>query len=79
MPGADISVRDDTHKHARHNHDVGHHGAHFYVRIVWDGFAALDRLERHRRVHLLLAEPWVRGQIHSLSLRLAAPREHRDW
>ncbi len=75
LPGALIEHRDDTHKHLEHNEMVDHHGAHFFVRIVWDGFAGMPRLERHRMVHDKLAVEWDTRQIHSLSLRLMTPDE----
>lgn len=70
-----IDHRDDTHKHLEHNEMVDHHGAHFFVRIVWDGFDGMSRLARHRMVHDTLAAQWNERQIHSLSLRLMTPDE----
>lgn len=70
FPHATITVRDDTHLHAGHNAAVGHGGGHFKVHIVWDGFAALTRPQRHRLVHAALAEPWRHGRIHALTLKL---------
>jgi BolA protein len=75
LPGAVIEHRDDTHKHLDHNEMVDHHGAHFFVRVVWDGFNGMARIERHRYVHDKLAEQWNERQIHSLSLRLMTPDE----
>lgn len=75
LPGADIDPRDDTHKHLEHNEMVDHHGAHFFVKIIWDGFAGMARLQRHRHVHDLLARQWTNREIHSLSLRLMTPEE----
>lgn len=75
LPDAVIEHRDDTHKHLEHNEMVDHHGAHFFVRIVWSGFAGMNRLARHRMVHDKLAAQWSERQIHSLSLRLMTPEE----
>ena len=75
LPGAEITLRDDTHKHLHHNEMVDHHGAHFFVTIVWDGFAGMARLARHRHVHERLAAEWDSRQIHSLSLRLMTADE----
>lgn len=75
LPGADIRVRDDTHKHLNHNADVGHHGGHFMVRIVWQGFAGMPRLARHKKIMAVVDEPWRGRRIHSISLRLLAPDE----
>jgi BolA protein len=75
-PGASITLRDDTHKHLAHNAMVGHDGGHFWVQIVWEGFAGWPRLRRHRHVWQAVAEAWAAGQIHALSLRLETPAEH---
>lgn len=75
LPGADVSLRDDTHKHLEHNEMVDHHGAHFFVRIVWHGFEGQSRIARHRTVHDKLMTYWNDKQIHSLSLRLMTPEE----
>lgn len=75
LPGAGISLRDDTHKHLHHNEMVDHHGAHFFVTIVWPGFAGMPRLARHKLVHERLAAQWTSRQIHSLSLRLMTAEE----
>jgi BolA protein len=75
LPGAQVELRDDTHKHLEHNEMVNHHGAHFFVRIIWDGFTGMGRLARHRKVHAMLAKEWDERQIHSLSLRLMTPDE----
>jgi len=75
FPGAVVSLRDDTHKHEAHNIEVDHHGAHFYVRVIWDGFAGMARLKRHKMVHDMLATEWNSKQIHSLSLRLMTQDE----
>lgn len=75
LPGAEITLRDDTHKHLLHNEMVDHHGAHFLVRIVWDGFDDWTRLQRHRHVHAMLEQEWSGRQLHSLSLRLMTPDE----
>lgn len=75
LPGASVSVRDDTHKHLEHNEQVGHGGSHFLVRVVWDGFAGQPRLVRHRRVFDLLRAAWDERRIHSLSMRLMTTEE----
>lgn len=75
LPGARFDMRDDTHKHLEHNVEVDHHGAHFFVKIVWDGFDGMARLARHRLISKLLAQQWNTKQIHSLSLRLMTEEE----
>lgn len=75
LPGAAIDVRDDTSRHEDHNREVGHFGAHFFIRVVWDGFDGMSRLERHRKIREALAAPWEEKSIHSLNLRLMSTRE----
>lgn len=75
LPGARFDMRDDTHKHLEHNVEVDHHGAHFFVKIIWNGFAGLPRLKRHRLIFRLLQQQWNAKQIHSLSLRLMTEEE----
>ncbi len=75
LPGARFDMRDDTHKHLEHNIEVDHHGAHFFVKIVWKGFEGMPRLNRHRLLFGLLAQQWNAKQIHSLSLRLMTEEE----
>ena len=75
LPGAAVSVRDDTHLHAGHNEAVGHHGGHYKVKLVWAGFTGLNRLARHRLVHQRLTQSWQAGHIHALSLQCLTPEE----
>jgi len=75
LPGARFDMRDDTHKHLEHNIEVDHHGAHFFVKIVWQGFEGMPRLNRHRLIFGLLEQQWNAKQIHSLSLRLMTEEE----
>jgi len=75
LPGATLDMRDDTHKHLEHNVEVDHHGAHFFVKIIWPGFASMPRLARHKHIMQLLSAAWEARQLHSLSLRLMTPEE----
>lgn len=75
LPGAEVEVRDDTSKHEAHNREVGHFGGHYFIRVVWDGFEGMARLERHRKIREVLAGPWEEKSIHSLNLRLMSPAE----
>jgi BolA protein len=78
FPDALVTVRDDTHLHSGHNDDVGHHGGHYKVHIIWAGFANMTRAARHRAVHGLLREAWAQQRIHALSLKLQTPAEATD-
>ena len=69
-----IRVIDESGRH------VGHAGArpggetHFRVEIESAAFAGLSRLDRQRRVHMILAEE-LAGPVHALSMALLAPGE----
>jgi BolA family transcriptional regulator, general stress-responsive regulator len=75
---SEISVTDDSHRHAGHSgatRDDGSHGeTHFTVRIVSATFAGLSRVDRQRRVYAALAEE-MRGPVHALSLIALSPAE----
>lgn len=74
FPGAEVLVRDDSHRHA------GHAGArpggetHYAVRVVAPAFAGLGRVARSRAVHAALADEFA-GGMHALALELRAPGE----
>lgn len=73
--GAAISVRDDTHLHATHNEAVNHSGGHYKIKILWQGFAGLPRMARHRLVHKATEAARSAGRIHALTLILLTPEE----
>jgi BolA protein len=70
----ELAVEDESARHA------GHAGArpggetHFSVRIVASAFEGLSRVERHRRIHEVLAGE-LAGQIHALALTALTPAE----
>lgn len=75
---SEISVTDDSHRHAGHSGATREDGSqgetHFTVRIVSETFAGLSRVERQRRVYAALADE-MRGQVHALSLTALSPAE----
>jgi BolA protein len=75
MPGASITVRNDTHLHADHNAMVNHGGGHYKIHVVWAGFASLLPVQRQQLVHRALAHAWRSGGIHALSLQCHTPTE----
>lgn len=75
MPGAALTVRNDTHLHADHNAAVDHGGGHYKVQVVWVGFNGLSRVQRQQLVHRALAHAWRTGGIHALSLQCHTPAE----
>jgi BolA protein len=74
FPGAEVEIRDDSHRHA------GHAGArpggetHYAVRVVTPAFADMNRVARSRAVHAALADEFASG-MHALQLELRAPGE----
>lgn len=71
---AEVSVTDDSARHA------GHAGArpggqtHYSVAVVSPAFAGLTRVARSRAVHDALAAEFADG-LHALALRLRTPEE----
>jgi stress-induced morphogen len=48
---------------------------HYTVRIVSEGFAAHNALDRRRLIHRVLAEPMGDGRIHAIELKTQTPAE----
>ncbi|HTQ13927.1 MAG TPA: BolA family protein [Rhizomicrobium sp.] len=71
----ELSIEDESARHA------GHAGArpggetHFRVRIVSEEFRHMNRVERQRRVHAVLADE-MKDRVHALALTAKAPGEH---
>ncbi len=71
---AEIEIADDSARHAGHAGARPGGESHFTVRIIAAAFQGLSRIERHRRVHALLAEE-LAGPVHALSLVMLTPDE----
>ncbi len=73
-----LEIIDDSGRHAGHagaTRDDGSRGeTHFTVWLVSPQFAGLSRVERQRRVYAVLDEE-LRGAVHALTLKAAAPGE----
>jgi len=67
-----LEVRDDSAAHAGHASAGGK--GHFRIRIVSTSFAGLSALQRHRRIHSVLAPLWEQ-ELHALALEALAPDE----
>lgn len=63
-----LEVLDESHKHK------GGVESHYNVTLVTEAFEGLVRVERHRRVHALLADE-LKGGLHALTLTLRTPEE----
>lgn len=64
FPDADVAVASDD-------------NVHFTAKVVDDGFAGLNRVARHRRVHDAIG-PAIGREIHALTLTLRTPEEDAD-
>mgnify|MGYP001610281231 FL=1 len=72
---AQVSVRDDSARHA--GHEGAREGAgHFQVRIESDAFAGRSRLQRHRMVYEALAD-MLPGEIHALNIEAISPDDDK--
>ncbi len=73
---ARLVVRDDSARHAGHAGARPEGETHFAVEIVSAAFAGLGRVERQRKIHVVLAEE-LAGPVHALSLTVLSPEEDR--
>jgi BolA protein len=71
----ELSVEDESAKHAGHSGARPGGETHFSVRIVSDAFAWVSRVERQRRVYAALAQEMKPNGIHALSLTTLTPAE----
>jgi len=69
-----LRVIDESEHHAGH---AGHRPGgetHFRLYIVAQAFRGKSRLERHRMINAVLAEP-LAGGVHALAIHAASPEE----
>ena len=71
---AELSVEDESAKHAGHAGSRPGSETHFSVRIVANAFEGLSRVERQRRVYAALADE-LKTHIHALSISALTPAE----
>jgi BolA family transcriptional regulator, general stress-responsive regulator len=67
-----LSIIDESHRHAGHAGARPEGETHFRVEIVAAAFAGKSRLEQQRLVHRALAEE-LASRVHALSLATRAP------
>jgi len=70
----ELSVEDESARHAGHSGARPEGETHFRVRIVADAFQSMNRVERQRRVYAVLAEE-MKDRVHALALTVMAPGE----
>jgi BolA protein len=63
-----LTVRNDSHRHAGHAGDDGSGESHFHVTLRSAALAPLSRVDRHRAVQRALGD--LNTRIHALSLDL---------
>jgi BolA protein len=66
-----LQVTDESRLHSGHAGARADGESHFYVRVVARAFAGKSRLERHRMIHLALAEE-LRNRVHALAIEAVA-------
>ena len=74
LEGAEVTVVDDSARHAGHAGAGEGDESHFNVRVRAPAFAGQGRVARHRLVNGLLADEFGKG-LHALQLTLLAPGE----
>lgn len=74
FPPAEVTVVDDSHRHAGHAGAAPGGETHYSVRIVSPAFAGMNRVARSRAVHDVLAAEFA-GGLHALALALKTPEE----
>lgn len=72
--GAEVSILDESHRHAGHAGAAPGGQTHYTVRVVSPAFAGMSRVARSRAVHAALEQEFGSG-LHALSLRLQTPEE----
>jgi BolA family transcriptional regulator, general stress-responsive regulator len=69
-----LSVEDDSARHAGHSGARPEGETHFSVKLVSKAFQGKSRIERHRMVNAALAEE-LAGRVHALVITAKAPGE----
>jgi BolA family transcriptional regulator, general stress-responsive regulator len=73
---SELSVEDESARHAGHAGARPEGETHFRVYIVSRSFEGLSRVERHRQINKVLADE-VRTNIHALTITALAPQESK--
>lgn len=71
---SELSVTDDSARHAGHAGHRPEGETHFIVKIVSSAFAGLSRVERQRRVYAALDQE-LKATVHALVVTARAPGE----
>jgi BolA protein len=71
-----LEIVDESHRHAGHAGAREGGESHFRVAIVSEAFAGMSRIDRHRKVHEVLAAE-LAGGVHALAITARTPAEAR--
>jgi BolA protein len=71
---AEVTVQDDSHRHAGHSGARPEGETHYSVVVVSPAFQGMTRVARSRAVHEALAAEFA-GGLHALALTLRTPEE----
>ena len=71
---SEITVEDESARHAGHAGSRPGGETHFRVRIVAPVFEGMSRISRQRKIYDILAEE-MRTQVHALAIEARAPGE----
>ncbi|MBE7218692.1 MAG: BolA family transcriptional regulator [Caulobacteraceae bacterium] len=71
----ELTVEDESWKHAGHSGARPEGETHFAVAITSAAFAGLSRVERQRRIYAVLGEEMAPDRVHALQLSADAPGE----
>jgi len=71
---AEVTVVDDSHRHAGHAGAQPGGETHYSVKVVSPAFAGMNRVARSRAVHAALGAEFAAG-LHALALELRTPEE----
>ncbi|HTT83722.1 MAG TPA: BolA family protein [Rhizomicrobium sp.] len=71
---SEITVEDESARHAGHAGSRPGGETHFRVRIVAPVFEGMSRINRQRKIYDILAEE-MRTQVHALAIEARAPGE----
>lgn len=69
-----ISIQDESHKHAGHAGAKEHGGGHYKLQIISDNFQGKSAIERHKMIYVALGDAMGRD-IHAISISAKTPAE----
>jgi BolA protein len=74
FPDANFILSNDSAQHHGHMGDDGSGESHFSLKIIWAGFAGMNRVARQRVVNKALGD-LPGNRVHALAIRASTPDE----